>query len=473
MMNTQLWTRIAVLAAALAVAAPAIHAQTYPNKPIRVVLPYPPGGGLDTIARPLARDLTERLGQQVIVDNRGGASGNIGMELAAKSPPDGYTIVMALTAQLAVNPSLFRKLPYDPVKDFVPITLMANGPYLMVVHPSLPVKSVKEFIALARRHPGQIVYASSGNGSGGHLAAVLLESMAHIKMLHVPYKGGGQALVDLLAGNVQMLFAPYASSKGHIQSGRIRALAVTTAKRPAAIPDLPTLAEAGVPGYDSGVWYAMLAPAGTPRAIVERLNRETRRRSETAGLREVSFQFSHRSGGQHARGTGNVHQIRNREIRQSHQGSGRACRLSVRSASDRRRWIIERKQLGLAIVGSGRIGTLRARLAAGHPAVRFIAVSDQDPAKARDLAQKVGAQFHSADNDEVIGRPEVNAVVVSTSEGEHMAPLLKAIELGKPVLVEKPIALTLADADRVIQAAEKSPAPTCASATAGATRSAT
>ena len=274
-MNTQLWTRIAVLAAALAVAAPAIHAQTYPNKPIRVVLPYPPGGGLDTIARPLARDLTERLGQQVIVDNRGGASGNIGMELAAKSPPDGYTIVMALTAQLAVNPSLFRKLPYDPVRDFVPITLMANGPYLMVVHPSLPVKSVKEFIALARKHPGQIVYASSGNGSGGHLAAVLLESMAHIKMLHVPYKGGGQALVDLLAGNVQMLFAPYASSKGHIQSGRIRALAVTTAKRPAAIPDLPTLAEAGVPGYDSDVWYAMLAPAGTPRAIVERLNRET------------------------------------------------------------------------------------------------------------------------------------------------------------------------------------------------------
>ena len=275
MMNAQLWTRIAVLAAALAVATPAIQAQTYPNKPIRVVLPYPPGGGLDTIARPLAHDLTQRLGQQVVVDNRGGASGNIGMELAAKAPPDGYTVVMALTAQLAVNPSLFRKLPYDPVKDFAPITLMANGPYLLVVHPSLPVKSVKEFIALARKHPGQIVYASSGNGSGGHLAAVLLESMAHIKMLHVPYKGGGQALVDLLAGNVQMLFAPYASSKGHIQSGRIRALAVTTAKRPAAIPDLPTLAEAGVPGYDSDVWYAMLAPAGTPRAIVERLNRET------------------------------------------------------------------------------------------------------------------------------------------------------------------------------------------------------
>lgn len=274
MMNTLLWTRCAVIAVSLVVVTPGIYAQTYPNKPIRLVLPYPPGGGSDTIARPLAQRLAAGLGQQVIVDNRGGASGNIGMELAAKSPPDGYTIVMALTAQLAVNPSLLKKLPYDPVKDFVPITLMASGPYILVVHPSLPVKSVKEFIALARKHPGQIAYASSGNGSGGHLAAALLGSMTGIKMLHVPYKGGGPALADLLAGNVQMLFSTYAAGKGHIQSGRIRALAVSTAKRPSIIPDLPTVAEAGVPGYDSGVWYAMLAPAGTPQDIVAKLNRE-------------------------------------------------------------------------------------------------------------------------------------------------------------------------------------------------------
>lgn len=274
MMNTLLWTRCAVIAVSLVVVTPGIYAQTYPNKPIRLVLPYPPGGGSDTIARPLAQRLAAGLGQQVIVDNRGGASGNIGMELAAKSPPDGYTIVMALTAQLAVNPSLFKKLPYDPVKDFAPITLMASGPYILVVHPSLPVKSVKEFIALARKHPGQIAYASSGNGSGGHLAAALLGSMTGIKMLHVPYKGGGPALADLLAGNVQMLFSTYAAGKGHIQSGRIRALAVSTAKRPSIIPDLPTVAEAGVPGYDSGVWYAMLAPAGTPQDIVAKLNRE-------------------------------------------------------------------------------------------------------------------------------------------------------------------------------------------------------
>ncbi|MFN7086958.1 MAG: Bug family tripartite tricarboxylate transporter substrate binding protein [Burkholderiales bacterium] len=249
-------------------------AQTYPVKPVRLVLPYPPGGGSDTIARPLAQRLGEKLGQQVVIDNRGGASGAIGMENVARSAPDGYTIVMALTAQYAVNPALFRKLPYDPVKDFAPVTLLASGSYILVVHPSLPAKSVQEFIALARKRPGQIAYASSGNGSGGHLAAVLLESMAGIRMLHVPYKGGGPALVDLLAGNVQMLFSTYAVGKGHLQSGRMRALAVSTAKRPAAIADLPTIAEAGVPGYDAGVWYAILAPAGTPRDIVDRLNRE-------------------------------------------------------------------------------------------------------------------------------------------------------------------------------------------------------
>jgi tripartite-type tricarboxylate transporter receptor subunit TctC len=267
-------TVLALMLATGVLGGPQAGAQSYPAKPIRLVLPYPPGGGSDTIARPLAQRLTGRLGQQVVVDNRGGAGGSIGMENAARSAPDGYTIVMALTAQLAVNPSLFRKLPYDPVKDFVPITLMADGPYILVVHPSLPVKSVKEFVALARKRPGEIAYASSGNGSGGHLAAVLLGSMTGIKMLHVPYKGGGPALVDLLAGNVQMLFSTYAAGKGHIQSGRIRALAVSTAKRPSVIPDLPTVAEAGVPGYDSGVWYAMLAPAGTPRDIVDRLNRE-------------------------------------------------------------------------------------------------------------------------------------------------------------------------------------------------------
>ena len=269
-----LWGLVAACGASSSALAQDKGPNTYPAKPIRLVLPYPPGGGTDTIARPLAQRLTESLGQQVIVDNRGGGGGNIGMEFVAKAPPDGYTAVVALTAQLAVNVSLYKKLPYDPVKDYAPVTLLAQGPYVLVVHPSLPATSVKELIALARRRPNEIAYASSGNGSGGHLASELLNSMAQVKMLHVPYKGGGPALVDLLAGQVQVLFSTWASGRGHIQSGRIRALAVSTAKRPGAIPDIPTVAESGVPGFDSGVWYALLLPAGASRDIVERLNRE-------------------------------------------------------------------------------------------------------------------------------------------------------------------------------------------------------
>ena len=200
--------------------------QAYPVKPVRLVLPYPPGGGSDTIGRPLAQKMAEGLGQQVVVENRGGANGNIGMEAVARAAPDGYTIVLALTAQLAINPALYQKIPYDPVRDYAPITLLGSGTYILVVHPSLPVKSVKELIALARARPGQIAYSSSGNGSGGHLAAELLNSMAGIRMLHVPYKGGGPALMDLIAGQVQVLFSTQLASWPHIQSGRIRALAV-------------------------------------------------------------------------------------------------------------------------------------------------------------------------------------------------------------------------------------------------------
>ena len=265
------------------------HAQgaaAFPSKPIRLIIPYPPGGGSDTIARPLMQRVGENLKQQIVVDNRGGAGGNIGMEVAAKSPPDGHTIVFALTAQLAVNPALYRKIPYDPLKDFAPITLLATGPYILVVHPSLPAKSVKELIALARSRPGQIAYASSGNGSGGHLANELLNHMTNVKMLHVPYKGGGPALVDLLAGNVQVLFATWVSSKPHIESGRIRALGVSTAKRLTGV-ELPTIAEAGVPGFDAGVWYAYLAPAGTPRDIVMKWNAEIVRAASTPEYRKI------------------------------------------------------------------------------------------------------------------------------------------------------------------------------------------
>jgi tripartite-type tricarboxylate transporter receptor subunit TctC len=251
------------------------HAQSYPSKPIRMIIPYPPGGGVDAIMRPFAQDLSARLGQQIIVDNRGGSGGSIGMEAVARAAPDGHTIVAAITAQLAINPALYRSLPYDPIKDFAPITLFADGTYILVVHPSLPVKSMTEFLTLARKRPNEIHYGSAGNGSGGHLAGALLTSMTGIKIVHVPYKGGGPAQVGLLSGEIQADFEVWAYARGHIESGRIRALAVTTAKRPRSLPNFPTIAESGVPGYDSGVWYALLAPAGTPRAIIDRLNHET------------------------------------------------------------------------------------------------------------------------------------------------------------------------------------------------------
>jgi len=274
-----------VCTSSLAITAPSF-AQSFPAKPIRLILPYPPGGGSDTIARPFARKMSENIGQQVIVDNRGGAGGNIGMEAAARSAPDGYTVVMGLTAQLAVNPGLYRKLPYDPVRDFEPITLLANGAYLLVAHPSLPVKSLRDVITIAKKRPGELFYASSGNGSGAHLASELLNTMAGISIVHVPYKGGGPALVDTISGQTQLLFATPIASAGHLQAGRLRAIAVSTTKRVNSMPDVPTAAESGLPGYDSGVWYGMLAPKGTPREIVARLNEEFRKVLADPGIRD-------------------------------------------------------------------------------------------------------------------------------------------------------------------------------------------
>lgn len=275
---------LAALAAGMAPVAPLL-AQAFPGKSIRWILPYPPGGGSDTIARPFARKLSENIGQQVIIDNRGGAGGNIGMEAAARAAPDGYTVVMGLTAQLAVNPALFPKIPYDPIRDFEPIMMLANGGYLLVAHPSLPVKTVSELIAIAKKRPGELLYASSGNGSGGHLASELLNVMAGIRVTHVPYKGGGQAMVDTIAGQTQLLFTPPISSSAHIESGRLRAIAVSNTRRLSSMPNLPTIAESGVPGYDSGVWYAMLAPRSTPQTIIARLHEEYRKVLADPGIR--------------------------------------------------------------------------------------------------------------------------------------------------------------------------------------------
>ncbi|MGZ5170830.1 MAG: tripartite tricarboxylate transporter substrate binding protein [Burkholderiales bacterium] len=258
----------------LALFAAAQTCAQYPGKPLRLIVPFPPGGGTDTLARVYGQKLGDALGQQVIIDNRPGGGTNIGAEIAAKALPDGYTALMGNIAH-AINVTLYSKLAYDLVRDFAPVSLLASTPNILVVHPSIPAKTVKELIVLARSRPGQLDYASSGSGSSSHLAAELFSSMTEIKMTHIPYKGGGPAVVALAGGQVSVGFATTPSVVGHIKSGKLRGLAVTTAQRSPSTPDLPTISEAGVPGYDAGTWYGLLVPAGTPREIVIRLHTES------------------------------------------------------------------------------------------------------------------------------------------------------------------------------------------------------
>jgi tripartite-type tricarboxylate transporter receptor subunit TctC len=249
-------------------------AQTYPSKPIRLIAPFPPGGSTDLLARLIGQKLTDAWGQQVIVENRGGAGGTIGVELAAHAAPDGYTIVMGHIGTFGMNPTLYPKLPYDPIKDFAPITLLAMVPNGMVVHPALPIRSVQEFLAMARARPGQLNYGSGGSGSAAHLAVVYFELLAKVRLTHIPYKGTGPAIFDLIAGQTSMMITGMAALMPHIKSGKLRPLAVGTARRLTVMPELPTLAESGVPGYEATQWYGILAPAATPRDIVMKLNAE-------------------------------------------------------------------------------------------------------------------------------------------------------------------------------------------------------
>jgi tripartite-type tricarboxylate transporter receptor subunit TctC len=263
-------------------AAPLGFAQAYPTKPIRFIVPYPPGGPLDTVARLLADKMKDGLGQPVIVDNKPGAGGNIGADAAAKSAPDGYTIVMGAVATHAINPTLFPKMPYDPVRDFSPISLVASVPNVLVLNPDLASKSgiasVKDLVAYAKSHPGKLNYASGGNGSAGHLAGELFKMMTRTSIVHIPYNGAAPAQLGLLAGQTDLMFDNLASASAHIRSGKLKALAVTTTKRAAALPDLPTLAEAGnatgLNGFDINTWFGILAPAKTPPSVVARLNAE-------------------------------------------------------------------------------------------------------------------------------------------------------------------------------------------------------
>ena len=261
-------------------------AQQYPVKPIRIVVPFPAGGIADLFARVIGQKFSEAWGQPVVVDNRPGAGGNIGAEIVAKSPADGYTLVMGSIGTHSVNVSLFSKLAFDPVRDFAPVALVMEAEGLLVLHPSVPAKSVKELIALARARPGQVAYASAGHGTAGHLSGELFKSMAKVDMVHVPYKGNVPAITDLMAGQTSLLFATMPTVLPQVQAGRLKALAVTSSTRSPAAPELPTIAEAALPGYSVTNWIGLFAPAGSPRDIVGKLNGETIRIMQAPDIRK-------------------------------------------------------------------------------------------------------------------------------------------------------------------------------------------
>jgi len=264
----------AAFAAAISICAAGAAAQSWPAKPVRLMVPFPPGGSTDIVARIVAQKLSERLGQSFVIENRGGAGGTIGTAVIAKSAPDGYSLTVASTSTHVVAPSVYAKLDYDPVKDFAPVSLMAVSPYLLAVNPSVPAKTLQEFIALAKKQPGKLNYASAGVGSTTHLAMEMLKSASSTFMLHIPYNGNGPAGTALIGGQVEALFGSLPALLPHAKSGRARALVVGTPKRSPSLPEVPTVAESGYPGFDASLWLAIMAPAGTPQSVVDRLNHE-------------------------------------------------------------------------------------------------------------------------------------------------------------------------------------------------------
>jgi tripartite-type tricarboxylate transporter receptor subunit TctC len=280
------WLALAVTALALVVAGASAHAQDFPNRPIRMMVPFTPGGGTDLLARIVAQKMSEGLGQPIVVDNRPGANTLIASEALVRAAPDGYTLLMQ-TNNLAANPTLYRgKIPFDTLKDMAPVSLVAGNPHVLVVNPSVPAKDLKEFIALAKSKPGTITFASAGSGTVNHLSGELLKMLAGIDMMHVPYKGSGSVMPDLLGGQVNALFAAMPTVTGHIREGKLRAIAVTTPKRFRGLPDVPTIAEYGYPDYDFSSWFGILAPAGTPRPVIDRLQAEVVKALRDPGVQE-------------------------------------------------------------------------------------------------------------------------------------------------------------------------------------------
>jgi tripartite-type tricarboxylate transporter receptor subunit TctC len=275
-----------MLGALLAMCSAVVLAQSYPSKAVRVIVPYPPGGGADFVTRVFTKTLSDAFGQQFFVDNRAGANGNIGAEIAAKSPPNGYTLLSVANTTVTINPSLYRQMPIEMTRDLTPVAIMAGQPNVLIAHPALPARTVKELVAIARARPGQLDYASAGTGSSSHIAAELFRVVAKIDITHVPYKGNGPAMADLISGHVQLMFNNLAPSMPQVRTGKLRAYAVTSEKRSDAAPEIPTMAEAGYPGVVFNLWVGMLAPTGTPPEIVTRLNTEIAKAAQSRELRE-------------------------------------------------------------------------------------------------------------------------------------------------------------------------------------------
>ncbi|MCE3000426.1 MAG: Bug family tripartite tricarboxylate transporter substrate binding protein [Betaproteobacteria bacterium] len=270
----------------LAALLPATALATYPDRPIRLMLPFPPGGPSDIVGRMFAQELGKSLGQQVVIDNRGGAAGNIACEIAKNAAPDGYTLLQGTVGTMSINPHLYKNLPYEPLRDFAPISLLTETPYLLVINPKVPANNVKELVALAKSQPGKLNFASGGVGTGNHFSGELFKSLAGIDIVHIPYKGSGVGQNDVLAGQVQMMFINLLPALPFVQQGRLRGLGVTSAKRSAAAPQIPTIAESGFPGYQSTSWHGFVAPAKTPAPIIKRLNAELVKITQQADVRQ-------------------------------------------------------------------------------------------------------------------------------------------------------------------------------------------
>lgn len=283
-MSTNAIRMIACALLAYGLHAGALHAQPYPKGPVKLIVPFPAGGGVDTVGRLLAQQLTKQVGGSFVIENRSGANGNIGTEIVAKAAADGYTLLFT-GAGYVTNPSLYKKVPYDPIKDFEPIALMALGPNVLVVHPAIPAKSVRELIALAKSKPGEIGFAGAGSGSTPHLAGELFNQMAGVQLVHIPYRGSAPAMIGLLSGEVPVMFLPAINAGQHVATGKLRALAVTSLQRLPAMPELPTLAESGLAGYESSQWYGLLAPTGTPADVLALLNGHVAKIMHSAEMR--------------------------------------------------------------------------------------------------------------------------------------------------------------------------------------------